>query len=299
MRVLVTGAAGFVGQKLLPRLEDAGHVAIGTDREVDITNPAAVAAALRASTPDAVIHLAAMSSVAESWRQPELCHQINAGGTRTLLAAIEATCPSARVLLVGTADAYGTTRPDEVPGFDESMPLRPHSPYAKSKVAAEVLGAAAAARGLDVIRIRAFNHTGRGQSDVFVVSSFARQVAEIRCGMRAPLLRVGNLDSVRDFLHVDDVLEAYLDLLDPGVPADVYNIACERATSIREVLDQLISIAGIEPRIETDPDRWRPTDWSVGDASKLRAATGWSPRIPLQSILREVYDDWLEKSGGG
>jgi GDP-4-dehydro-6-deoxy-D-mannose reductase len=181
--------------------------------------------------------------------------------------------------------------------IDETTPLRPRSPYARTKAAAEMLGQQAADRGLDVIRVRAFNHTGAGQPDHFVVSSFARQVAGIRLGQREPIMRVGNLESVRDFLHVDDVLRAYRALLEPSVPADVYNIASGRSTRIQQILDRLIAIAGIDPRVERDPERWRETDWLVGDASRLRSATGWQPEIPLESILRELYEDWLEKDG--
>jgi GDP-4-dehydro-6-deoxy-D-mannose reductase len=130
-----------------------------------------------------------------------------------------------------------------------------------------------------------------------VVSNFARQVARIRLGHQEPVMRVGNLESVRDFLHVDDVLAAYLALLDPKVPADTYNIASGRSTSIQEVLDRLIKIAAIEPRVESDPDRWRETDWLVGDASRLRSATGWQPSISLEAILDELYQDWLSKEG--
>ena len=182
--------------------------------------------------------------------------------------------------------------------IDEQTPLRPRSPYARSKAAAELLGQSAAARGLDVVRIRAFSHTGPGQSDHFVVSSFARQVADIRRGRQDPVLRVGNLESVRDFLHVQDVLDAYLALLDPELPADVYNVASEHAVSIQQVLDQLIAMAEISPDIETDPERWRPTDRLVGDASKLRALTGWKPRISLEAILRELYEGWLATGSG-
>jgi len=292
MRVFVTGATGFVGRVLTPRLEDAGHQAIGVDREVDITDSAALTGALRRHQPDAIVHLAAMSSVATSWRQPAECFRLNFLGTRNLLRAVEAICPSARVLLIGSADQYATTVAGS-PGVDEQTPLRPRSPYARSKAAAELLGQLAAARNLDVVRIRAFNHTGRGQPDHFVVSSFARQVADIRRGRQDPVLRVGNLESVRDFLHVQDVLDAYLALLDPSVPADVYNVASEHPISIRDILDRLIAMAGIDPSIEVDPERWRPTDWLVGDASKLRALTGWKPRITLQAILREVYEGWL------
>jgi len=294
MRVFVTGASGFVGQRLLPRLRVAGHEAIGADREIDVTRPEDVKRALHRYAPDAVIHLAAMSSVARSWREPELCYRLNFLGSRTLLRALLEIRPDARVLLIGSADQYAATRPGERP-FDECTPLRPRSPYARTKAAAELLATGLAdARGLDVVRIRAFNHTGAGQSDRFVASSFARQLAAIRLGRQPPRMRVGNLDSVRDFLHVDDVLAAYLALLDPDVPAEVYNVASGRGSTIRSVLDMLIGIAGVEPEIEIDPDRWRETDWLVGDASRLRDATGWQPRVPLESLLRELHAHWLE-----
>lgn len=294
MRVFVTGASGFVGRRLLPRLAAAGFEASGADREVDITDPDAIRMAVEARAPDAIIHLAAMSSVAESWREPELCHQLNFEGTRNLLDAVRTARPRARVLLIGSADQYGATRPGAAP-LVEATPLAPRSPYARSKAQAEALGAEAVAQGFDVVRIRAFNHTGAGQPDHFVASSFARQVAAIRKGRQEPVMRVGNLESVRDFLHVDDVLDAYLALLDPSVPADVYNVASGRATPIQTVLDLLIEMADIDPRVETDPERFRDTDWLVGDASKLREATGWRPRIPLEALLRELYEDWLAK----
>ena len=273
---------------------EAGHEAHGTDREVDVTNPVAIQAALAKHRPDAIVHLAALSSVATSWREPHLCYRQNFVGTRTLLAAAHSACPDARVLLIGSADQYAATTPAAAP-IDETTPLQPRSPYARTKAAAELLGAAAARRGQSVVRVRAFNHTGAGQPDLFVVSNFARQVARIRLGHQEPIMRVGNLESVRDFLHVDDVLDAYLALLDPSVPAETYNIASGRSTSIQEILDRLIEIAEIAPRIERDPDRWRETDWLVGDASRLRQATGWQPKISLEAILFELYEDWLAK----
>lgn len=294
MRVFVTGASGFVGRRLLPRLREAGHEAIGADREIDVTQPDMIGDALSSYGPDAIIHLAAMSSVAQSWREPERCFQMNFTGTRTLLEAVSERCPEARLLLIGSADQYLATSPQAKP-MDESTPLRPRSPYARTKAAAELLGQRAAERGLDVVRIRAFNHTGAGQSDDFVASSFARQVAAIKAGRQAPILRVGNLESVRDFLHVDDVISAYLALLAPSVPADVYHVAGEMATPIKHVLDQLLTIGGVEAQVETDPDRFRPTDWLVGDASRLRAATDWQPTVELKAILEELYRDWLER----
>lgn len=291
MRVFVTGAGGFVGRRLQPRLEAAGHAVIGVDREVDVTREDALRRAVADARPDAIVHLAAMSSVAESWQRPAECYRLNFLGTRRLLRAIEAEAPLARVLLVGSADQYAATTPQAKP-LDEATPLRPRSPYARSKAAAERLGEAAAARGLDIVRVRAFNHTGAGQPDAFVVSSFARQVAAIADGRQPPVLRVGNLDSVRDFLHVDDVLAAYVALLDPRVPADVYNVASERAMPIREVLDVLVRLADVTPRVEIDPERHRPTDWLVGDAGRLRAATGWRPTIDFEGIADELLADW-------
>ena len=289
---MVTGASGFVGRRLLPRLLRAGHDALGVDREVDIRDTSAMTARVAAIQPDAVIHLAALSSVAHSLRAPEDCYRVNFLGTRALLASVAAAAPAARVLLVGSADAYTATSPQSEP-LTESTPLRPRSPYARSKAAAELLGRRAAEHGLDVVCIRAFNHTGAGQSDQFVVSSFARQLAAIASGRQPALLRVGNLDSVRDFLHVDDVIEAYLRLLERSVPADIYQVAGEVAIPIRSVLESLIRIAGVAPRVDVDPARFRPTDWLVGDATRLRRATGWQPRIQLDALLREVYEDWL------
>lgn len=301
MRVFVTGAGGFVGRRLRKRLARAGHEAIGADREVDVTDPSRVRQALRAARPDAVVHLAAMSSVALSWREPEACFRLNVLGTRSVLAATEAEAPTARLLLVGSADQYSPVAPEAMAagpagsttvGFDETTPLRPRSPYARSKAAAERLGEAYAERGGDVVRVRAFNHTGAGQSDAFVASSFARQIAAIRAGRQAPRLRVGNLESVRDFLHVDDVLDAYLALLEPSVPAAIYNVASGRATRIQDLLDRLMELAGVEAEVETDPDRFRPTDWLVGNADRLRAATGWQPKIALDRLLEELLADW-------
>ena len=276
------------------QLGDAGHVAHGTDREIDVTRIDEIRPALKAHRPDAIIHLAALSSVATSWREPHLCYQMNFIGTRTLLAAAHQACPAARILLIGSSDEYSPTAPS-AELIDESTPLHPRSPYARTKAAAEFLGSAAVRRGQDVVRVRAFNHTGAGQPDHFVVSSFARQVARIRLGLQEPIMRVGNLESVRDFLHVDDVLAAYQALLDPAIPANTYNIASGRSTSIQEILDRLIKRAEIHPRVEQDPERWRETDWLVGDATRLRDATGWRPQISLEAILQELYEDWLEK----
>lgn len=278
------------------RLAEAGHQTFGADREVDITKPTVIAAALDRFAPDAVIHLAAMSSVAQSFREPERCYQLNFVGTRNLLAAAIRHCPQARVLLIGSADQYAAAT-SAATAIDESMPLKPRSPYARTKTAAEMLGRLAMRKGLDVVRVRAFNHTGAGQNDQFVVSSFARQIARIRLGKQEAVMRVGNLESVRDFLHVDDVIRAYLALLGRQVPADTYNVASGRSATIQQILDHLLTLADVKPLIEADPARWRETDWRIGDASRLTAVTGWQPEISLETILRELYEDWLAQEG--
>src|SRR4029450_7132900 len=149
-----------------------------------------------------------------------------------------------------------------------------------------------AAAGMDVVRVRPFNHTGRGRPELFVESSLARQIVEIAAGRRAPRLAVGNLDAVRDFLDVGDVVAAYLRLLDPSVPAGLYNVASGVGRPIREVLDGLLRLAGLVegrlPEIVVEPARWRPTDRAVGSAARLRAATGWLPRTPIEETLRQL-----------
>jgi GDP-4-dehydro-6-deoxy-D-mannose reductase len=293
MRVYVTGASGFVGHRLLPRLAGAGHVVIPASADLDITRGDILDAEIAEARPDAAVHLAAQSSVADSRREPASCFRVNYLGTRNLIHSITNHAPGARLLLVGSADEYETTRADANP-WHEDAGLRPESPYARTKAAAELLGGLAQARGLDVVRTRSFNHTGRGQDDRFVASSFARQIAEISLGRREPEMQVGNLESVRDFLDVEDVVDAYLRLLDPAVPADVYNIASGAPIQIEELLGTLIELAGVDPVISVNPDFWRRTDQLVGDATRLREATGWRPQIPLRETLGALLAGWQD-----
>jgi len=291
MRVWITGAGGFVGTRLRARLEARDAYVHGTDLDVDIVDPEAVERTVAEQRPDAVVHLAAQSSVAASWKDAFGCFRTNYLGSRNLLRAVERRAPAARVLLVGSADVYDTCDV-AAPPYREDAPLRPRSPYARSKAAAEQLGALAAERGLAAVRTRSFNHTGAGQSDAFVASSFARQVAAIELGRAAPRMHVGNLASVRDFLDVEDVIDAYLALLDPAVPVATYNVASGRGVPVRELLESLCQLAGVQPEVRTDPDRLRPTDGLVGDASRLRGATGWRPTRPLDETLAGLLEHW-------
>jgi len=294
VQALVTGAAGFVGRHLVPRMQREGWQVRAVDRELDVRDADAVAGCVAELAPRAIVHLAAQSSVAQSSDAPEASARINYLGACNLLEAVSRHAPRARVLLVGSGEQYGPAEPGGAP-WNEAAPLRPRSPYARSKACADLLGAGYAARGSDVVRVRAFNHTGPGQSDVFVLASFARQAALIAAGRREPEIAVGNLDSVRDFLDVDDVVDAYLRLLDPRVPAGAYNVASGVGRRIGALLDALRAEAGIEARVRVDPARVRPADASVGDAAKLRAATGWAPRVPFELTLRRLLDDWCAR----
>ena len=247
------------------------------------------------AAPDAIVHLAAQTSVAASWRDPVDSFRVNYLGTRNLLDVVERRMPGVRVLLVGTADGYTTTRAD-APAYAEATSLRPASPYARTKVACELLGALAAERGLNIMRTRSFNHTGAGQSDVFVASSFARQIAEIANGIREPRIAVGNLDSVRDFLDVEDVISAYILLLDPGIEPNVFNVASGIPVKIATLLETLIALAGVEPEVSINPEYFRPTDQLVGDPARLLSATGWRPKISLRDTLGDLLDDWRRRT---
>ena len=291
MRILVTGASGFVGRHLVPRLRRDAHEVVETDRELDVADLRAVTSALEQIRPDAIVHLAAQSSVAVSMNAPAETYTTNYLGTRSVLEAALHTSGGVRVLLVTSADTYGSARPGSPP-FTEASPLRPRSPYARSKAAADLLGAHYATRGVDVLRARSFNHTGPGQSDSFVLPSFAHQLAEIASGRRDAQLRVGNLDSVRDFLDVDDVVDAYARLIEPGVPHGVYNVSSGIGITVRSHLETMIRLSGVEPTIDVDPERFRPTDHSVGDPEKLGEATGWAPRIPIAKTLERLVAYW-------
>jgi GDP-4-dehydro-6-deoxy-D-mannose reductase len=289
----MTGGRGFAGSRLAPRLERAGYEVALLERGADVCDSAAVDASLSPARPDAVVHLAALTSVPRSFAEPIAAARVNYLGTLNVLRAAARHAPRARVLLVTSSEIYGHSDPSTDPApIDETAPLRAASPYARSKAAADVLGAAWAARALDVVRARPFNHTGPGQPDSFVASSLARQVAEIEAGRRPAELQVGNLDAVRDFLDVDDVVEAYLRLLDPAVPRGAYNVARGVGVPVRELLARLLARSTARPVVRVDPARWRPADASVGCAERLRRATDWSPHVPLADTLERLLDDW-------
>ncbi|MGA8534208.1 MAG: GDP-mannose 4,6-dehydratase [Candidatus Tumulicola sp.] len=310
MRALITGASGFVGRYLVEALRAAGTdvVACGGPHEraglipVDMGEIASLRAALDIARPDVVFHLAAQTFVPESFASPVQTYDTNALGTARLTQAVRdyvaAGEPMPRILFTSSAEVYGLRDAGEFP-LRETLEPRPATPYAASKAAAEaILLAETRALGLHAVIARAFNHIGPGQSDRFVVPSLAHQLAAIAAG-GAPLLLVGNLNAARDFLDVRDVVAAYVALARDGESGQTYNVCSGRAVKVRDLLRDLIAIAGVPVEVREDPQRFRPLDVPlfVGTAEKLEARTGWRPAVPLARSLREIYDDALAATG--
>jgi GDP-4-dehydro-6-deoxy-D-mannose reductase len=316
-RVLITGITGFAGSHLADHVlaEHPGVEVWGTYRwrsrrenvehieerirlvECDLHDAVATRKALEQSRPDAVFHLAAQSFVPASWVAPGETLTANILGQTNIFEAVRLLGLDPVIQLACSSEEYGLVLPGETP-IRESNPLRPLSPYAVSKVAQDYLGYQYfQSYGVKAIRTRGFNHEGPRRGEVFVMSNFAKQVAAIEAGLADPVLKVGNLDSIRDFTDVRDMVRAYWLAVEKGTPGEVYNIASGQGITIREMLERIVSRARVEVRIETDPTRLRPSDVEVliGDASKFRAATGWEPRIPLDRTLADTLDYWRER----
>lgn len=292
MRFLVTGATGFVGARLAPYLVAAGHQVVGTyigeaPREpayravpLDILDREAVAAAVGEARPEAIVHLAGLSHVGSSWQRVADYFRVNVVGTRNLLRAARGR----RLVLASSAEVYGLVPEREQP-IAESNPYDPRNPYAMSKAAAELL-----ARDEGAVVARSFNLIGPGQSEQFALPSFARQLAQIRLGDRRPVLDVGNLEARRDFLHVDDAMEAYRLLATRGEPGEAYNLGLGEARSIREMLDLLLEVSGVSARTEMDAERFRPVDipLTCADTTRLRGL-GWEPELDVDRALEDLW----------
>jgi GDP-4-dehydro-6-deoxy-D-mannose reductase len=300
VRALVTGAGGFVGVHLVRHLEEQGDDVIPLERTVDgidIADADALTDAVVAAKPEVVYHLAGAADVGGSWTAARETFLANALGTLNLLDAAR-QAGTGRVLAVTSADVYGRVSQDELP-IDEGRPLRPVSPYAASKVAADALAQQAwLGHRLPVIRVRAFNHLGPGQSDKFLAPSLAARIArnERDGGDEVP---IGNMTPRRDVTDVRDVVRAYRLLMAVGEPGAVYNVCRGTAVSVRQIAEALLGMARRPMRLVSDPELQRPVDIPVlvGDNSALRAATGWEPTIPLDRTLTDVLEDWRARLG--
>jgi GDP-4-dehydro-6-deoxy-D-mannose reductase len=311
MRVLITGAAGFAGRHLAELCIAAGHEVTGAGRRpaeradppaglsryaaADLGDPEQARALVAAARPAWIFHLAAEASVARSWEHPEETLAANLRSTENLLAAVRAEATEAAVVLASSGELYGPVPPERLP-VTESEPLRPQNPYALSKACADLAaGFHADAHGLRVIRARAFNHAGPGQTPTYVVSSFARQIAmaEAAGGNGRVEIVTGNLEARRDITDVRDVVAAYALLAERAEPG-VYNVGSGRSVPMADILAALAGLTPLAVEQRTDPDLLRPNDLMDmrASTSKLAAATGWEPRIPLERTLRDTLDWW-------
>ena len=288
-RGLVTGSSGFVGPWLVAHLRESGDEVLGLTETTDITDPAALDDVLATAPFDAVYHLAALSSVRMSWDDPVGTFTVNALGTLNLCSAAAKSDPRPRVMIISSAEVYGRVPPAALP-VGEDQPLAPVTPYAASKASAEMIGLQAwLGRGLEVVRTRAFNHTGPGQGPGFVVPDLADQVARAARG-ELDRISTGNLEVSRDMTDVRDIVRAYRLLMERGEPGGVYNVCRGEAVLISDLLRRLMHIAGADVPIWVDPARARPADVAVqlGDPRRLNALTGWHPDIALDQTLADV-----------
>jgi GDP-4-dehydro-6-deoxy-D-mannose reductase len=301
MRALVTGGNGFVGRHLVAALRARGDFVLSAGRasdpgELDLPLDLADLSNLRAvveiAQPEAIFHLAAQAFVPDANRDPLGTYETNALGTARLFEAARTLAVAPRILVVSSAEVYGVRTRSEYP-LAETLATSPVTPYAASKAAAEAFAFAAYhTYGIPAIVARSFNHIGPGQDARFVVPSFARQLAEIAAGAE-PILHVGNLKALRDFLDVRDVVAAYIALAERGIAGACYNVCSGSPVEIEGILRRLIAIAHLPVEVREDPARMRPSDvpLSYGDNARLRAATGWAPRLSLPESLRDVYAD--------
>jgi nucleoside-diphosphate-sugar epimerase len=299
--ILVTGASGFVGRHLMPALAAAFPNAVLATPSLDIQDPPQVEDAVRAASPDVCIHLAAMSAIAAARQDPDRAWGVNFRGTMNLAWALSWHAPSCQMLFVSSADAYGASFKVGHP-LDETAPLAPLNIYGHTKAAADFALGGMATQGLRVVRLRAFNHTGPGQSADFVVAAFARQIARIAAGLQPPVLEVGNLETWRDFLDVRDVCAAYIACIakrDQLTPGTILNVGSGRARRVGDILAYLADLAGVNISVRVDPSRVRATDirLACGDPSRAREQLGWAPVVTWEQTLRDVVDDWSARVG--
>ncbi len=280
MKVLVTGGAGFVAAHLTTELERCGWDVMRTDvinggdsaiRIADLTDALSVRSLVAEVKPDAVIHLGAISFVPDAAKDVGLLERVNVGGTKNILSAVESEIPHARFLFISTAHVLNVPLPD----------------YAKSKLAAEKLVAESVSRGIHAVIARPANHTGPGQSSKFVVPSFVKQVMEIKSGIRSRFT-VGNLESVRDFTDVRDVVQAYRILLEHGEVGGIYNICSDCRMKIGQLLEMISHKAGVDLDYDTDKNLWRPTDVSPDIDTQRIKKLGWRPDISIEKTIADM-----------
>jgi GDP-4-dehydro-6-deoxy-D-mannose reductase len=315
-RALITGVTGFVGSHLADfLLKKKGIKVYGIERwrskteniehikgsigihECDIRDATSVKKVIAGIRPDYIFHLAAQSFVHSSWHAPAETLTTNIIGELNIFEAVRELKLDCKLQIACSSEEYGMVYKNEVP-IKETNPLRPLSPYAVSKVAQDLLGYQYFnSYGLHIVRTRAFNHTGPRRGEVFATSNFAKQIALIEKGKQKPVIHVGNLEAVRDFTDVRDVVEAYWLSLQKCDAGEVYNICSGKGYAIKEMLRMLLKASKVKVQIKEEAERLRPSDVMVliGDSSKFRKKTGWKPRIKFRDTLIDLLNYWREK----
>jgi GDP-4-dehydro-6-deoxy-D-mannose reductase len=312
VRAFVTGLTGFVGPHLAKMLLGKGCEVVGLgfriDKPVagqdlpanvsvagtDIRDFAGLRKILEETRPDHIYHLAAISNVATSFKEPRLTYDVNVGGTLNLFEALRELELKPRIVHVSTAHVYRSIQTET--GLDEKSPVHLLTPYAASKFMCETLATQyVEGFGFQTMTVRPFNHVGPGQLTGFVCSDFAKQIAAIKLGKAEPVLRVGNLAAVRDFTDVRDVVEAYWTVATEGIPGETYNVGSGSPRSMQQMVEMLCDQAGVRVRIEVDPEKFRPIETLrlFGNSAKLQAL-GWKPEIEFQKTLQDILDYWLK-----
>ena len=296
MKALVTGAGGFVGTHLIRHLEESGDDVVKTDivsGGPDLNDLDGFTELIYGADPDVIFHLAGQADVGRSWDYVAETFKSNTEGTLNILMASRSLGGNTRVVTVTSADIYGIVDSRELP-LDENTPLRPVSPYSASKAAADLLALQAyLGHDQEVIRVRAFNHLGPGQSEKFVCSALAARIAHNEINGISEL-SIGNLTARRDFTDVRDVVRAYRLLALEGKAGEAYNVCSGLSTSIEEVAERLLSLSKSPMELVVDSSLLRPIDLPDlrGNPSKIREDTGWSPEIPLDQTLADLLEYW-------
>lgn len=312
---LITGITGFAGSHMAELLLKEGHEVFGIVRwrsrsehvkhldgkvhliEADLLDLKSLQDVMMSIRPDYIFHLAAQSFVPASWTSPAVTMEVNVVGSNNLFEAVRSAQIDPVIQIACSSEEYGLVHEDEVP-IKETNPLRPLSPYAVSKLAMDFMGYQYfKSYGLKIIRTRGFNHEGPRRGEVFVTSTFAKQIAMIEKGLQKPVIYTGDLGTKRDFTDVRDMVRGYLLAVQKGEPGEVYNIASGKVWVIQDMLDYLISLSTVKGiKIEKDPKRMRPSDVPIllGDNSKFVKATGWKVQIDFKKTLEDTLEYWRQ-----
>lgn len=300
-KVLIIGAAGFVGRYLAQEFLDQGYTVYGSDLKednnfsqvvqyigADLLDKGQIRKLIFEIQPDILVNLAAVSSVGMSWKIPQKTVSVNVIGTLNILESVRMLEKPVKIMLIGSSEEY--TSMDQV--IDEDTPLDANNPYGISKLTQEKFARIYREKyGMDIYCVRSFNHTGVGQEETFALPSFCKQVAQIEKSGKLGVIRVGNLDARRDFSDVRDIVRAYRMILEKGRCENVYNVGSGRAYQMRELLEYIISLSAQNITIEVDPERFRPVDTPVVccDCSRMKSEIGWEAERSIFETLQEMY----------